>query len=686
MVLDDGRTSNIGYFLVEPELSPDLPLNGIICETVLTKNLGQFSRWKSIFDQIYNMKYNMVHFTPVQVLGQSQSCYSIANHLKYTELLNDDNNSLSEEEKENRLDEFIKYYEKKGMYSICDVVWNHTAINTPWLKDHPDSSYNLKTSPHLRPAYTLDNALQSLNRRLIKQRATISTKEDIDNIIGNFERRNLPSLKLWEFFVINVPNEVEKFRNILEDKDNNNNTILENIEHEHHPFASDLTEECILLGDGTRGAKTVRMSCALQIFKNRKLSIDDKCTSFRRMLDRYNYNYYEQWNEDKKIIIESLKNHLKYERIDSNGPKFTKVTLETPLFPNYFTTLKYEPYICPISGIDDDDDNDFHELKIDGANNFACANAGWVFGMENTVDLTSSKTRIYLRRQLVAWTDSIKLRFGNEPKDSPFLWDYMKKYTCNIAKLFHGIRIDNCHSTPIHVAKHLLQEARSIRENLFVTAELFSSNENESNYVEKLGLTCLIRESMQCSTPENLSSKFYEYNGGSRKAVGSLFPSLISIAKNPYYSSDKQHIYLHCEKPRNLFMECTHDNEPPSIKRTASDSLPNSAIVSLTNSAIGSVLGYDQLVPHRIDVVTEKRLYPLESSSGIECCKIILNNLHVLLASKGYSEGHIHQEGSILLIVRHNPDNHKSVYVIVHTSFSTRGLQTTMFPSFPYSG
>jgi len=243
MVLDDGRTSNIGYFLVEPELSPDLPLNGIICETVLTKNLGQFSRWKSIFDQIYNMKYNMVHFTPVQVLGQSQSCYSIANHLKYTELLNDDNNSLSEEEKENRLDEFIKYYEKKGMYSICDVVWNHTAINTPWLKDHPDSSYNLKTSPHLRPAYTLDNALQSLNRRLIKQRATISTKEDIDNIIGNFERRNLPSLKLWEFFVINVPNEVEKFRNILEDKDNNNNTILENIEHEHHPFASDLTEE-----------------------------------------------------------------------------------------------------------------------------------------------------------------------------------------------------------------------------------------------------------------------------------------------------------------------------------------------------------------------------------------------------------------------------------------------------------
>ena len=69
MILDDGRTSSIGYFLVEPELSPDLPLNGIICETVLTKNLGKFSRWKSIFDQIYNMKYNMVHFTPVKTFN-----------------------------------------------------------------------------------------------------------------------------------------------------------------------------------------------------------------------------------------------------------------------------------------------------------------------------------------------------------------------------------------------------------------------------------------------------------------------------------------------------------------------------------------------------------------------------------------------------------------------------------------
>lgn len=159
----------------------------------------------------------------------------------------------------------------------------------------------------------------------------------------------------------------------------------------------------------------------------------------------------------------------------------------------------------------------------------ALANNGWIWNANPLEDFASNRSRAYIRREVIAWGDCVKLRYGATEEDSPFLWQHMKDYTKAMASVFDGFRIDNCHSTPVHVGEKLLDVARLTNPNLYVCAELFTGSEQMDTYfVKRLGLNSLIREAMNGGDPKDMSRLLYIY--GVPKPIGALHLLSTAIA------------------------------------------------------------------------------------------------------------------------------------------------------------
>ena len=117
--------------------------------------------------------YNMIHFTPIQRLGNSNSAYSLSDQLRLNTTFSSEDGIEASLEDVGAVVETMR--EEWGMMSICDIVLNHTANETPWLQHYPE----VTVSPQLIVRYL---ALLYLRRpttsptRLISDRPLYSTE------------------------------------------------------------------------------------------------------------------------------------------------------------------------------------------------------------------------------------------------------------------------------------------------------------------------------------------------------------------------------------------------------------------------------------------------------------------------------------------------------------------------------
>ncbi|KAF6206185.1 hypothetical protein GE061_017413 [Apolygus lucorum] len=643
----DGSDTNVdgeGYILVEPSLKiggDPLPLDCIQCITYLSKCLGPLSSWREKLAVARETGYNMIHFTPIQELGGSNSAYSLRNQLKVSSAFGEDTKSSPSIEAVAEITEELRNQWK--MLSICDIVLNHTANESEWLLEHPECAYNLENSPHLRPAYVLDHVLHQFSLDVARGDfetcgvpPAVNCEDHLNAMRYQLGTFLVPKAKIPDMFLIDVPKYVQLFKE----------TISFAEPSKRHDNVNESNIKIIQDPNYKRLGSTINMDLAVNIYNVFRSDCFDedtrqkKCTeSFKSKLDSLN-------NDMRNIIEDHLRNAVdnciatvRYFRIDPSGPKIPLVTKNDLLVPRYFEEL---------NGSKDED------AFTDKAKYIAAHN-GWVMNYDPLKDFAEPGSNVYLRRELIAWGDSVKLRYGKNKEDCPYLWQHMKEYVETTARVFDGVRLDNCHSTPIHVAQYLLDAARLINPNLFIVAELFTNSDLTDNvFINKLGITSLIREAMSGWDSHEVGRLVYRYGG---KVIGAM-------------GEEKASRMAHA-----LFMDITHDNPSPVEKRTVYDLLPTAALVSMASCASGSTAGYDQLVPHHVHVVEEDRNYmsldDTETCSGIMKAKKALNKLHYTLAKEGYNQVFVDQiDKDIVCVTRQNPITLDSVVLFSYTAFS----------------
>ena len=609
-------------FIIDPVLNVngrEVRCSSLSIQTNYARCIGHVSDWVKNLKPVADLGYNMIHIPPFQELG-GKSQYSIKDQLAVSHELFPE--GFPAEKRWPALKEAIQNVEKQLNVSfMSDIVLNHTSPNSEWIKEKPECGYNVENTPHFAAALFVDQLLQKISLEIAQGKNPQfppNFPEDKLPLLEQFLETQLKKSDLWKYFLIDVDEAIDQLKEAGTKELDSKFFKMLRVRSVNFPPTQRLN---LLRSHGVHGNK-IDINYAVALYSSPDMNNRKKIEEYRAALMAINGPGLSHLSDVIREITTNVINHIRYNRFEANGPRLGPITEQEPLVPPYFARIETKK----------------------GPQYLVCN--GWIFGANPTTDFTHPDNEAYLRRQVVIWTDSIKLRYGKSPEDNPFLWDHMTKYIQSVASVVKGLRIDNAHSTPIHVAEYFIRKAREINPQLYIMAELFTGNEDDDiNYINRLGINSIMRNAYHKTSPSDITRLLWSSGGRAVAAVDSL--------------DERQILHPQNQIPSVIF-DLTHDDGKVSYDR-----LLISSVVSMSCSPIASTRGYDDFLDFNPHVVFEYRKYPLNlEEEALQPVRRIINQIHTYMADDGMEELMSNYYGNIVSIFRFNSQSGNGVWLV----------------------
>lgn len=194
----------------------------------------------------------------------------------------------------------------------------------------------------------LDTALLEFSASLatLGLPTTLASAADLDLIMSAISTSLLPSLKLYEYYVVDVAKESKAFEAAWSASSPLSSADGIHVDSDVKALSgkalgSAFADACLPrswshLGSRFQPSVTVPAAVAFVSTLLDKspdaTSAGEATTTFRALVDLVNLPRYELFNSDLAAILDNTRNRIQYTRLDAHGPRFGPVTPKSVLF------------------------------------------------------------------------------------------------------------------------------------------------------------------------------------------------------------------------------------------------------------------------------------------------------------------------------------------------------------------